>query len=265
MPDVTSDALNAVKILNRLSFLSTEESLVMIKNYCLQSTLGKYNRIPLITPDGTEGDTGRAEELSEIEKQILLGESERLEFKAGWQYSHHTNGPNKDISSDIIKTLSAFMNTLGGTLIIGVQDDGEICGLEESDFKLHSKLQKMEKIDKIKRNIDDMFDFLIGSQHTSLKNIYIEQVNGKTLLVIGVKISQRPVYVKLDKTESFYVRSSASTRELSGSQMVEYINDKFYREIDGKQEKQSAFEVPKEQLPDLGGYPEIYREAKVQP
>ena len=44
--------------------------------------------------------------------------------------------PIKDFITDkILRTIVAFLNTKGGTLIIGQNDDKEITGIEEDKFK----------------------------------------------------------------------------------------------------------------------------------
>ena len=53
---------------------------------------------------------------TELKKLIRKGESNSLEFK-----SHFSN--------EAIETIAAFSNTRGGTLLVGVSDDGNIPGL----------------------------------------------------------------------------------------------------------------------------------------
>jgi predicted HTH transcriptional regulator len=38
------------------------------------------------------------------------------------------------LKNEVVTTISAFMNSAGGILLIGVQDDGSVYGLEK-DFK----------------------------------------------------------------------------------------------------------------------------------
>ena len=53
-------------------------------------------------------------------------------------YPHNTTlrwdlkeaGVNKKLEEVIIKTIAAFANSQGGTLLIGVADDGDVIGLE---------------------------------------------------------------------------------------------------------------------------------------
>ena len=53
------------------------------------------------------------------ESLVLAGESETVEFKAAWN------------DADALRELAAFANSLGGTLLIGVDDSGRVVGMEE--------------------------------------------------------------------------------------------------------------------------------------
>ena len=52
----------------------------------------------------------------ELEKLIVSGESETVEFKTSFGH-------------DCIQTLSAFANTSGGTVLIGISDAGDVVGV----------------------------------------------------------------------------------------------------------------------------------------
>lgn len=62
---------------------------------------------------------------------IELGESHFREFKSGLEGrpGNKTKRPWKDISTNIAQTLVAFANADGGELLVGVEDNGEISGL----------------------------------------------------------------------------------------------------------------------------------------
>lgn len=67
--------------------------------------------------------------MSEIEELISQGEGEQLEFKKT------INHPDK-----IARTLVALANTRGGILLVGVLDNGKICGVDPEEEK-HSLLE----------------------------------------------------------------------------------------------------------------------------
>ncbi|MEK6862171.1 MAG: ATP-binding protein, partial [Nanoarchaeota archaeon] len=71
---------------------------------------------------------------------IEEGESNKLEFKSTLRTNLHTNQADKQVEHSILKTLAAYLNSDGGTLLIGVSDIGEICGIEKDNFESNDKL-----------------------------------------------------------------------------------------------------------------------------
>ncbi|KAA5547973.1 AlbA family DNA-binding domain-containing protein [Adhaeribacter rhizoryzae] len=67
--------------------------------------------------------------MSDLEELIAHGEGDRLEFK---KTINHLD--------KIARTLTAFANTKGGVILVGVLDNGKICGIDPEEEK-HS-LQK---------------------------------------------------------------------------------------------------------------------------
>ncbi len=61
---------------------------------------------------------------------IAQGEGSKLEFKETLRVDIKTNTKNKDVLFASLKTITAYLNTDGGTLLIGVSDTLEIKGME---------------------------------------------------------------------------------------------------------------------------------------
>ena len=55
---------------------------------------------------------------------IAGGESEHLEFKSALRMNLNTQTTDRRVELGALKTLAAFMNSGGGTLVVGVQVDG---------------------------------------------------------------------------------------------------------------------------------------------
>lgn len=78
--------------------------------------------------------SAEAENLFTIKKLALEGEGLHLEFKR--KAAH----PEK-----IVRELIAFANTAGGTLLIGVDDDGSIPGVKYPDEEIHVVTEALNK------------------------------------------------------------------------------------------------------------------------
>jgi len=153
-----------------------------------------------------------------ITELIELGESLTLEFKSTLQWDVIQNCKNKGLHNSILKTISAFLNTAGGTLIIGVEDDGTIYGLE-NDFKL-----VQNSLDKFQQLLTALMSEYIGPEYSHLIKIRYEDMNGDQICIIDVQRSPEPVYQNVKSKKIFYVRVGNTTRELDSEQTVNFIN-----------------------------------------
>jgi hypothetical protein len=77
---------------------------------------------------------------------IDLGESYVLEFKSTLQWDMIQLRQNKELRYGCLKTISAFLNSEGGTLVIGVEDDGTILGLGHDLKLLSGSRDKLEQL-----------------------------------------------------------------------------------------------------------------------
>src|SRR5690554_3311717 len=77
-----------------------------------------------------------SEENKLLEQIIEKGENRNLEFKSTFRYCLQKKSAQPYIEFEIIKTIAAFANTNGGTLIVGVDDNGQVLGLE-NDFNIY--------------------------------------------------------------------------------------------------------------------------------
>ena len=77
-----------------------------------------------------------------VKNIIELGESHFREFKSGFEGppSDKKKRNYKDICIDIGRTLVGFANADGGDLLIGVEDDGKITGLDYNEDIIYKLL-----------------------------------------------------------------------------------------------------------------------------
>jgi len=147
------------------------------------------------------------------------GEGERVEFKSSIRTNIYTNQHDRRMEHSLLKTIVAFLNTKGGTLLVGVSDDGEIIGLEQDNFKSE---------DKLKLHVSTLIRKYLGSDYT--RNISFEtlKINKKLVLnVICIK-AKKPVFLKFNE-EEFYIRVGPSSIRLEGSKLIEYVSQRFRR------------------------------------
>jgi predicted HTH transcriptional regulator len=70
---------------------------------------------------------------------LSVGESQTVEFKSTARWNTRAGQQDKKMEHVILKTVCGFLNAEGGTLLIGVDDDGQIVGLDDDMETLGSK------------------------------------------------------------------------------------------------------------------------------
>lgn len=155
---------------------------------------------------------------SEIERLISLQESETLEFKSTMRWDIRRGEVNKHLEFDgVARTISAFLNSQGGSLIIGIDDDGNVLGIE-NDLKT---LQKSDT-DGFDLHISNILKKHIGSGFASHINTCFHTIDDQVVCQIKVSKSGQPVFAKKDNADHFYVRNGGSSQLLSRAEQSQY-------------------------------------------
>ena len=156
-----------------------------------------------------------------VEDLIKLGENSKLEWKEPMRTNIATGQRDRRMETSLLKTIAAFCNSDGGTLLVGVRDDGSISGIEADNFRNQ---------DAMLLHLDEMVQSRMGAVTCRLIGAKFVNFDGRTVLRIECAISAGPVYVKEDNdNERFYIRRQASTTSLSIRDGIAYITERFTR------------------------------------
>ncbi len=153
---------------------------------------------------------------------ISKGESDEIEFKSSFRYDYRLQKVNKALEIVIMKTIAGFMNTQGGTLLIGVADDGSILGLE-ADYNTLSRKDNDGYTQLLMSAIADK----MGTPSCKLVKILFQMQEGKEVCRVIVLPSPLPVYLKEDNQHHFYVRTGSGTREMDIREAITFIKVKW--------------------------------------
>jgi CRP-like cAMP-binding protein len=162
----------------------------------------------------------RSKEQISTQELIELGETEHVEFKSTLRWNLFTDKKDKAIEHAALKTIAAFMNAEGGTLIVGVADDGEILGLKRDQFSSH---------DKLLLHLTKLIKDRIGTLHIPFLNFSVENITNKNILRIDCLPATHPAYLKDGNDEHFYIRTGPATTDLKLSKVYDYIKGRFER------------------------------------
>lgn len=162
-----------------------------------------------------------------LEDLISQGESDDLEFKATFRWDIQENRINKKLEEVVVKSVAAFSNGQGGTLLVGVDDEGNVQGLGYDFESLNGDRDRFEV--HLRNVLTEHFGAAFVA--TRLK-IAFPAIAGKHICQIDISSSADPVIVRFkDKNgqpvERFFVRSGNSSQELPLSEMHQYLKERF--------------------------------------
>lgn len=168
------------------------------------------------------------QQLTILEEKLKAKESATLEFKSTLRWNVSAGFQDKKMEEIVLKTVAAFNNRYGGTLMIGVNDEGEVLGLHDD----YQTLKEPNK-DCFELHLRNLLNESFGKSFATAQiTISFPVVDGKEFCQIDIKRGKEPKYLQVSsqngpKLEKFYVRSGNSSQELSIDEAAKYINERF--------------------------------------
>jgi DNA-binding response OmpR family regulator len=159
-------------------------------------------------PDLTEAD---------LSALVTQGESERMEFKSTLRWNLHTNKPDKRIENACLKTVAAYMNTSGGNLFVGVDDEGTPLGLEQDQFANE---------DKLLLHWNGLIKTCLGVEFTPYVRSTVRDLGGQRVLFVQCVPASQPVFLRRDNDELFCVRTGNGSQPLKPSEILAYLEQR---------------------------------------
>lgn len=154
-----------------------------------------------------------------IEQMVVQGECIYTEFKSTLRVNLHTGERDKKMEHAVLKTICGFLNSVeGGTLVVGLNDDGVPLGL---------KIDGFENEDKMDLHLGNLIKGQLGPSCMVNITPKFETYKEDRILLVYCRPSKIPVYLKNGNEEEFYIRAGASSAKLTPSQMIEYVKQRF--------------------------------------
>jgi hypothetical protein len=150
----------------------------------------------------------------ELRELIGRGESERLEFKSTLRWDLKRDRAARAIELSWLKTVVAFLNTDGGTLLVGVADDGRILGFGVDRFPSD---------DRYLLYANELVQKFIGMEYARYIRYDLRPVDGERILVVDVVPSAEPAFLRTGDDDLFYVRMGPASRKLNVRQTLDYL------------------------------------------
>lgn len=156
---------------------------------------------------------------------LSVGESQSVEYKSTARFNTRTGQRDERMEHVIAKTVCGFFNAEGGTLLIGVNDNAQVLGLED-DFRT---LGAKGNIDGYELYLRQYLDTALSISTAGRVRIRFEQQDGLDVCVVSVSAAGRPVFAKPvaggQARNEFWVRIGNATKQLHGDDMVDYQSE----------------------------------------
>ena len=163
------------------------------------------------------GDNFEKIDSEHLQSLIDVGENDRFELKSTLRWNLKSNKPDKEIENAWLKTIIAFLNTSGGLLLVGIEDDGKVLGLEPDKFP---------NADRYLLHVNNLIRERIGMEVTQFIKFGLKHLDRKEILCIRCSPSPDPAFLKNGKDEDFYVRVGPGSRKLTSRETLTYINNR---------------------------------------
>ncbi len=160
----------------------------------------------------------------EIDELIGGGESRELEFKSTARWDIREERANKELEKVIVKSVAAMLNTEGGDLLIGVDDEGNGFGIEH-DLKVLGR--RVSGRDGYENWLTTLLLGHVGRHCSPQIRITFAKRHGKDVCRVSILPSPTAVYIKNGSEECFYIRAGNSSRLLTAREVVDYHKQRF--------------------------------------
>jgi hypothetical protein len=171
----------------------------------------------LILAENVPSDGSRLPEL------ISKGESNSLEFKSSLRWAIPNGGVEKVLEKAVVKTVAAFLNAQGGTLLIGVADDGTIGGLS-GDYSSSSGIYDR---DGCELHLRKLLSNAAGEAIHAFVAVTFHDIGGLDVCQVVVEPSDHPIYVESGNETIFYLRVGNATNALPVDETVKYVTTRW--------------------------------------
>jgi len=168
----------------------------------------------------------KAELQKDMPSIISQGEGPLLEFKSSFRWDLEQSRINRSLEGIVLKTLAGFLNSShGGTLLIGVADDGSVVGLEKD----YQSLKKQNQ-DGFEQAVMTAVSANLGADLCSHVHVLFHVVDNKDICRLIATPALRPVFLTQGNTPKLYVRTGGATRDLNIQEALEFAQVRWKRE-----------------------------------
>ena len=157
--------------------------------------------------------------LRTVDEILANDEDFTVEFKSTAHWDLREGKPNKAMEDAVVKTIAGFLNTDGGTLLIGVDNSGAVLGLDHDYDRVQPK-NGDGFVNWLTTHLINAFD------HPPVTRVRARIVvhEGKQICRVDVARHSQPVWAKTSKGERvLFARFNNSTRAVPANEADAYV------------------------------------------
>jgi type I restriction enzyme, R subunit len=193
-------------------------------NQVTRAVLEQIKANPGLTEQIAEQFKGKQAFFAVPSHELIAGDgTHEVEFKSTARWNLRDGYKDKRMEDAVVKTIAGFLNTDGGMLFVGGNDQREPIGLAHDTAVI-----KPPNVDGF---VNWLATHLIGAfTDTAVMRTRtrIDAVDGVEICRVDVAVSLAPVTARMsDRAEAFWVRMNNSTRALPEIEIEDYVRDRW--------------------------------------
>jgi serine/threonine protein kinase len=170
---------------------------------------------------------------------IAKGEGPQVEFKASMRFPRERRLPPNlteaqrkaalpglyaTLETAALKTIAAFLNSQGGTLLVGVEDDGTVVGIED-DFGTFKAGD--QNVDTWQLNLKQKIINAFGPEVWAILDLKLDVTEQGTVARVGCPPRAQPTWLNNKAGQDFYIRAASSTEPLPVDKWSPYVKERW--------------------------------------
>jgi Putative DNA-binding domain len=153
----------------------------------------------------------------DIAAEVQRGEGSKVEFKSTLRWNIKSGKDDEEITLTVLKTVTGFLNTSGGVVLIGVTDAGSIRGIADDHFKTD---------DQFTLALYSYFKTAMGPESAAHVRASCHLVDDVTVCRVDCDRSPQPVFLTFaGEKDAFFIRTGPMTTKLPPSKIHLYIKE----------------------------------------
>ena len=144
----------------------------------------------------------REDHSTQLRRLAESPEGVSLEFKSSIRWDYRQGAVNKDLIKPILKTVAAFLNTQGGTLLVGISDDGQPLGIQKDLESLNNSEDLFER-----HVTQALFNALGETVVSAYVRLAFGEIDGLRVCAVDVQPSPEPAWLDEAGQDLFFVRT----------------------------------------------------------